>query len=73
MAWAYSYGRGRVFQTVLGHAEQSIRRAAPLIRRGAVWAASREPLSFDPPPELTERATFRAGSPWTPEKSKASR
>ena len=72
MAWAYNYGHGRVFQTVLGHADQSVRKAAPLLRRGSVWAASREPLSFDPPPELVERASFRAGSPWTPEKSKAS-
>ncbi|MFM1768150.1 MAG: hypothetical protein RJA22_679 [Verrucomicrobiota bacterium] len=66
MAWAHDYGRGRVFQTVLGHSAESVRRAAPLIRRGAVWAASREPLGFDPPARLLERATFRGGSPWTP-------
>ena len=66
MAWAYDYGRGRVFQTVLGHADQGVRRAAPLVRRGAVWAAGRNELTFDPPPELTEGALFREGSPWTP-------
>jgi type 1 glutamine amidotransferase len=71
MAWAYGYGRGRVFQTVLGHANPSIFNAAPLIRRGAAWSAVREPLSFDPPPELVERAAFRAGSPWTSEKPKS--
>lgn len=66
MAWAHEYGKGRVFQTVLGHSADSVRAAAPLIRRGAVWAAGREPLGFDPPAPLLERATFRGGSPWTP-------
>ena len=44
MAFVYSYGKGRVFQTVLGHAAESIRAPgeATLIRRGAVWAAGRE-------------------------------
>src|SRR3989441_2164209 len=69
MAWAYDYGKGRVFQTVLGHADESIRNAAGLIRRGCVWAAGRNELAFDPPPELTERALFREGSPWTPQES----
>lgn len=70
MAWAHDYGRGRVFQTVLGHSAESIHKAAPLIRRGAVWAAGRQPLSFDPPPELAVRAIFRPGSPWVPDKSR---
>jgi len=70
MAWAHDYGRGRVFQTVLGHAAESVRRAAPLIRRGSTWAAGREPLSFDAPVALLERTEFRSGSPWTPEKTK---
>ena len=41
MAFVYSYGRGRVFQTVLGHAAESIRvpGEATLIRRGTAWAA----------------------------------
>ena len=41
MAFVYPYGKGRVFQTVLGHAAESIRApgAAKLIRRGTVWAA----------------------------------
>jgi type 1 glutamine amidotransferase len=69
MAWAYDYGKGRVFQTVLGHADESIRKAAGLIRRGCVWAAGRNELAFDPPPELTEGALFREGSPWTPQGS----
>jgi type 1 glutamine amidotransferase len=69
MAWAYDYGKGRVFQTVLGHADESIRKAAGLIRRGCVWAAGRDELPFDPPPEMTEGALFREGSPWTPVES----
>lgn len=70
MAWVYHYGRARVFQTVLGHADVSIRKAAALIRRGSVWAANRNPISFDPPVELTEGALFRQGSPWTIERSR---
>ena len=47
MAFVYSYGDGRVFQTVLGHAEESLRTAevARMIRRACFWAAGREPLS----------------------------
>jgi len=43
MAWVNTYGKGRVFQTVLGHAPESIRGAGPaeLIRRGSIWAARR--------------------------------
>ena len=40
-----------------------------MIRRGCVWAAGRNVLAFDPPPELTEGALFREGSPWTPQES----
>jgi type 1 glutamine amidotransferase len=69
MAWAYEYGKGRVFQTVLGHSDVSVRKAGTVIRRGAVWAAGLPPLSFDPPTELTENYLFREGSSWTPGKS----
>ncbi|MDB5390500.1 MAG: Trehalose utilization, partial [Planctomycetaceae bacterium] len=69
MAWAYEYGTGRVFQTVLGHSDVSVRKAGSVIRRGAVWAAGLPPLSFDPPAELTEKYLFRAGSSWSPESS----
>jgi quinoprotein glucose dehydrogenase len=42
MAFVYEYGEGRVFQTVLGHAPESIAGAgtAELIRRGTAWAAA---------------------------------
>jgi type 1 glutamine amidotransferase len=66
MAWAYTYEKARVFQTLLGHADSSVRQAGALIRRGCVWAAGREQLGFDPPTELTLGALFREGSPWKP-------
>ena len=44
MAFVYDYGDGRVFQTVLGHAADSIRNpgAAELISRAAAWVAKVE-------------------------------
>ena len=69
LAWAYEQSKARVFQTVLGHADVSIRKAGALIRRGTVWVARRDPLSFDPPVAITENTLFRAGSPWTLEDS----
>jgi type 1 glutamine amidotransferase len=66
MAWVHEYGSGRVFQTVLGHSAESVRRAAPLIRRASAWAAGLPPLSFDPPAELLEHAKFRNDAPWKP-------
>ncbi len=66
LAWAHEYGRARVFETALGHGAESIRRAGALFRRATVWAANRPPLAFDPPAEQTEKALFRAGSPWVP-------
>jgi len=65
MAWAYEVDKARVFQTVLGHSAESVRKAALLIRRGSAWAAGRAPLSFDPPTAGLEKATFRPGAKWT--------
>jgi type 1 glutamine amidotransferase len=44
MAFAYTRGKGRVFQTLLGHAVQSIANPgeAELLCRGCVWVAGRE-------------------------------
>ncbi len=39
LAFAYSYGQGRVFQTLLGHDAAAIRAAGELIGRGSLWAA----------------------------------
>ena len=54
LAFAYPYGKGRVFQTLLGHAPRSIRNpgAAALLRRGCAWAARREQIAavLPPPP-----------------------
>ncbi len=69
LAWAYEYEKARVFQTVLGHGDVSIRKAGALIRRGSVWAARQENISFDPPVAITENTLFRAGSPWTLDES----
>ena len=66
MAWAHEQGKGRVFQTVLGHDAISIRAAGALIRRGSVWAARRENISFDPPVAIAEKLMFRSGSQWKP-------
>ncbi len=43
MAFVYRYGNGRVFQTVLGHAAESVHTpgTAELMRRGCIWAAGR--------------------------------
>jgi len=43
MAFVHTYGKGRVFQTVLGHDADSLRTkgTAELIRRGSAWAAGR--------------------------------
>ena len=44
MAFAHSYGKGRVFQTPLGHDVKALRsgRTLELIRRGTLWAAGLE-------------------------------
>jgi type 1 glutamine amidotransferase len=43
MAFLHDYGKGRVFQTVLGHDAPALRTpgTAELVRRGTVWAAGR--------------------------------
>lgn len=42
MAFAFQYGKGRVFHTSLGHDDRAIRSpgTAELIRRGCAWAAN---------------------------------
>ena len=65
LAWAYEYGKARVFQTVLGHAAESIRGDGPatLIRRGCTWAAGRE-LKPEKPvaaKSVEKRLTFAEG------------
>ena len=71
LAWAREYGSGRVFQTVLGHSDESIRKAATLIRRGTVWSAGRDPFPFDPPAVLANKSGLRNGSAWMPSSEEA--
>ncbi|MFY9341309.1 MAG: ThuA domain-containing protein [Planctomycetota bacterium] len=66
LAWAYSYGKARVFQTVLGHAAESIRADGPatLFRRGCAWAAGRELTPEQPAPAVSpveKQLAFAAG------------
>ena len=44
MAWAYRYGRGRVFQTMLGHSEKTYEawEAGEMLRRAAARLAGEE-------------------------------
>ncbi len=69
LAWAYPYASGRVFETVLGHSDVSIRDAAALIRRGSLWAARQSQLGFEPPSQGLTNYLWRDGSQWTPQKS----
>ncbi|MBA3847307.1 MAG: ThuA domain-containing protein [Planctomycetes bacterium] len=50
LAWAYRYGRGRVFQTLLGHSERTYDAfaAREMLRRAAAWVAGRELRSLTP-------------------------
>jgi type 1 glutamine amidotransferase len=52
MAFAFEYGKGRVFHTTLGHDARAIRMsgAAELIRRGAAWAAAPSAAASPPLP-----------------------
>lgn len=50
MAFVHSYGRGRVFQTPLGHDVKALRsgRTLELIQRGTCWAAGLDPVVAKP-------------------------
>jgi len=54
MAFAYDYGKGRVYQTLLGHSPLSIHLAGELTRRGCVWAARREQVAVSATPATKE-------------------
>lgn len=44
MAWTYAYGKGRVFQTLLGHSAKTYEawEAGEMLRRAAAWVARKE-------------------------------
>lgn len=66
LAWTYSYGKGRIFQTLLGHSEKTYAAFEPceMLRRGVAWAAGRKIVELDPqsaPPEAA--APMAAATP----------
>lgn len=65
MAFAYRYGKGRVFQTVLGHDAASLRvpGTAELVRRGTVWAAFRGQKFVPEAPAKAPAAKPQAAAP----------
>lgn len=58
MAFVHTYGKGRVFQTPLGHDVKALRsgRTLELIRRGTLWAADALPNPAPPRSSRRERA-----------------
>ncbi|WP_278466480.1 ThuA domain-containing protein [Gimesia maris] len=52
LAWTYHYGKGRIFQTLLGHSEKTYDSfaATEMLRRATAWAAGRPIHEFAPPP-----------------------
>jgi len=68
MAFVYNYVKGRVFQTVLGHDAASLRvpGVAELVRRGTVWAASREQRTVDAPKAAAQQPAKKNKPPSEP-------
>ncbi|MFM2097211.1 MAG: hypothetical protein RIS70_4335, partial [Planctomycetota bacterium] len=64
LAWTYEYGKGRIFQTLLGHSEKTYEsfEASELIRRAAAWVA-RRPVVPRPRPAEPEAKTTTATQP----------
>ncbi|HYF37079.1 MAG TPA: ThuA domain-containing protein, partial [Prosthecobacter sp.] len=58
LAYAFARGKGRVFQSMLGHSEVSMHAAGEFHRRGIAWAAGRWAMEtqFIPAPLLAEGA-----------------
>ena len=54
LAWAYSYGKGRVFQTLLGHSEKTYDafEAREMLRRAVAWTANRPMTVVQDPSSL---------------------
>lgn len=48
LAWKYTYGKGRVFQTLLGHSERTYEAyaACEMLRRAVAWCAGTEVREF---------------------------
>jgi type 1 glutamine amidotransferase len=50
LAWTYTYGKGRVFQTLLGHSEKTYDafEAREMLRRACAWVARQPVRPVDP-------------------------
>jgi len=50
LAWTYTYGKGRVFQTLLGHSEKTYDafEAREMLRRACAWVARQPVRQLDP-------------------------
>jgi type 1 glutamine amidotransferase len=61
LAWTYTYGRGRVFQTVLGHSEKTydVFEAREMLRRAAAWVAGRPIRRLAPAQDERQRPQSR--------------
>ena len=48
LAWTYTYGKGRVFQTLLGHSDRTYEafEACEMLRRATAWTANRRVIAF---------------------------
>jgi putative heme-binding domain-containing protein len=45
LAWAFTRGKGRVFQSLLGHSHVSMHAAGEFHRRGIAWASGRDAVA----------------------------
>jgi putative heme-binding domain-containing protein len=58
LAWCSQYGKGRIFQTLLGHSEKTYDVFEPreMLRRAVAWAAGRQVLPLEPAQDPVEAA-----------------
>ena len=68
LAWSYSYGEGRVFQTLLGHSEKTYAafEAREMIRRAVAWVAKRKVSAterYDDPNPASPAASVPPAAP----------
>ncbi|MGL4555154.1 MAG: ThuA domain-containing protein [Gemmataceae bacterium] len=73
LAWAYRYGKGRVFQTLLGHSEKTYDapEAGEMLRRAAAWVAKGAKVEVrfpgrDGPPFAATSFEAKLGAPDAP-------
>ena len=69
LAWTYHYGKGRIFQTLLGHSEKTYDtfEACEILRRATAWAAQRPIHEFErpqPAPDSKKQTAILAPGKW---------